>query len=255
MRARSLQLRFHDRASPRRSSRCTRWMASSLTVGPGPACVTASTAGKTFALSPGWSCLAPRIHTIRRAANTSSGTKSASSSCGGYGMPVSRRSIPTPSYIANAGGGALSELDMKTIGELAPTFFADRQARRGLMPPWVNGKNGKEYRATLGTKAIAGIFSVGLEEEYRWKDSVQSERRNPAVGGRWDRAGSASLVHEIQRQARSTAGGCRSSSRSTTGTTTMNAICATKRIWRDVAMVYSQQTATFYGGDEGARQS
>ncbi len=81
---------------------------------------------------------------------------------------------PKAAYIANAGGGALSGLDMKTIGELAPTLFADRQARRGLMPPWANGKNGKEYRAALGRKAIVGIFSVGLEEEYRWKDSVQN---------------------------------------------------------------------------------
>ncbi len=81
---------------------------------------------------------------------------------------------PEAAYIANAGGGALSTLDMKTIGELTPTLFADRQGRSGLMPPWMNGKNGKEYRATLGPKAIAGIFSVGLEEEYRWKDSVQS---------------------------------------------------------------------------------
>ncbi len=78
------------------------------------------------------------------------------------------------SYIANAGGGALSSLDMKTIGEIAPTLFADRQGRHGLMPPWSNGKNGKEYRATLGRKAIAGIFSVGFEDEYRWKDSVQN---------------------------------------------------------------------------------
>ena len=71
---------------------------------------------------------------------------------------------PDASFIANSGGGALSELDMKTIGELAPTLFADRQARRGLMPPWANGKNGKEYRATMGRKAIGGIFSVGVEE-------------------------------------------------------------------------------------------
>jgi type 1 glutamine amidotransferase len=41
------------------------------------------------------------------------------------------------------------------------------------MPPWANGKNGKEYRATMGSKAIGGIFSVGVEEPYRWKDSVQ----------------------------------------------------------------------------------
>ncbi len=81
---------------------------------------------------------------------------------------------PRAAYLANAGGGALSELDMTVIGELAPTLFADRQARRGVMPPWSNGKNGKEYRATMGRKAIAGIVSVGLEEEYRWKDSVQS---------------------------------------------------------------------------------
>lgn len=81
---------------------------------------------------------------------------------------------PEASFLANSGGGALSELDMKTIGDLAPTLFADRQARHGLMAPWMNGKNGKEYASTLGNKAIAGIVSVGLEEEWRWKDSVQN---------------------------------------------------------------------------------
>jgi Hypothetical glycosyl hydrolase 6/Beta-galactosidase trimerisation domain len=81
---------------------------------------------------------------------------------------------PNASYIANAGGGALSSLDMKTIGALAPTLFADRQGRSGIAPPWTNGKNGKEYRSTMGSKAIGGIFSVGIEERYRWKDSVQS---------------------------------------------------------------------------------
>ena len=82
---------------------------------------------------------------------------------------------PNVCFIPNTGGGALSLLDMKTVGELAPTLFADRQARRGLMAPWENGKAAKEYRAALGAKAIGGIFSVGLEEVYRWKDSVQSE--------------------------------------------------------------------------------
>lgn len=81
---------------------------------------------------------------------------------------------PNAAFIANSGGGATSALDMKTIGELAPILFADRQARRGLMTPWSNGKNGKEYRSTMGRKPIGGIFSIGLEEPYRWKDSVQS---------------------------------------------------------------------------------
>jgi hypothetical protein len=81
---------------------------------------------------------------------------------------------PDASYIANAGGGALSDLDMKTIAELSPTMVADRQSRHGLMTPWANGKNGKEYRATMGSKAIAGMFNVGIDDEHRWKDSVQN---------------------------------------------------------------------------------
>jgi Hypothetical glycosyl hydrolase 6 len=80
---------------------------------------------------------------------------------------------PAACYIPNCGGGALSDLDMKTVGSLAPILFADRQARRGLSAPWANGKNAKEYRSTMGSKPIGGIFSVGLEEPYRWKDSVQ----------------------------------------------------------------------------------
>jgi hypothetical protein len=85
-----------------------------------------------------------------------------------------RKIHPAARYIPNSGGGATSQLDMKTVGELAPILFADRQARRGLTAPWANGKNGKEYRSTMGRKPIGGIFSVGTEEPYRWKDSVQS---------------------------------------------------------------------------------
>jgi hypothetical protein len=156
---------------------------------------------------------------------------------------------PEASYIANAGGGALSELDMKTVGELAPTLFADRQARRGLMPPWTNGKNGKEYRATLGRKAIAGIFSVGLEEQYRWKDSVQ----NPAEIRLWVADG---IAHGLRPWF-----------------TKFNAKPIDRRwlpvveqmyVWHHqnerylrnekplarVAMVYSQQSASFYGGEK-----
>ncbi len=86
-----------------------------------------------------------------------------------------RRINPNARYIPNSGGGATTSLDMKTIGQLADILFSDKQARRGVVPPWVNGKRGKEFRATLGRKPIGGIFSMGLEEPYRWKDSVQSE--------------------------------------------------------------------------------
>ncbi|MCC9076703.1 beta-galactosidase trimerization domain-containing protein [Litorilinea aerophila] len=156
---------------------------------------------------------------------------------------------PRARFIANSGGGALSSLDMKTIGELSDTLFADRQARHGLMAPWANGKNAKEYRATLGNKPIGGIFSVGVEEKYRWKDSVQS----PAEIRLWVLDGIANGLrpwftkfagsvydprwlqvveelygwhHRHERYLRNQAPLAR------------------------VALVYSQQTAQFYGGQE-----
>ncbi len=64
---------------------------------------------------------------------------------------------------------------MRVVGERAKILFADRQSRHGIMAPWAVGKNGKEYRAALGDKPVGEIFSVGPEEKYRWKDSVQSE--------------------------------------------------------------------------------
>jgi hypothetical protein len=81
---------------------------------------------------------------------------------------------PDSRVIPNTGGGATSRLDMVEIGALAPMLAADRQARSGLMAPWAIGMNAKEYRAALGPKPVAGLFSVGVEEPYRWKDSVQN---------------------------------------------------------------------------------
>ena len=65
--------------------------------------------------------------------------------------------------------------DKIVMGALSDIFFTDHQARSGMIPPWSNGKRVKELRATMGMKPIGGIFSIGLEEPYRWKDSVQSE--------------------------------------------------------------------------------
>jgi hypothetical protein len=156
---------------------------------------------------------------------------------------------PEASYIANAGGGALSPLDMKTIGELAPILFADRQGRSGVMAPWASGKNGKEYRATLGEKPIAGMVSVGFEEKYRWKDSVQSgdEIRLWMVDGiaqglrpwfikfnakvidrRW-----VPVVEQIYQWHYAN-----------------QAYLRNQKNFARIGMVYSQQTACFYGGEK-----
>ena len=81
---------------------------------------------------------------------------------------------PESSIVPNNGGGATSPLDTVALGQRAPMLAADRQARRGLAAPWLIGKAGKEYRATVGTKPVIGLFGIGLEEPYRWKDSVTS---------------------------------------------------------------------------------
>lgn len=65
--------------------------------------------------------------------------------------------------------------DKLLTGKYSDIFFADQQARKGNMAPWANAKGAKELRAGLGMKPVIGIFSVGIEEEFRWKDSVQSE--------------------------------------------------------------------------------
>ena len=159
---------------------------------------------------------------------------------------------PDACVIPNAGGGAVSSLDMKRIGELAPTLMADHQARRGVMPPWGNGKRGKEFRATMGRKPIVGIFSVGLEEPYRWKDSVQSaaEIRLWAIDGLanglrpWFTKFAGSIndprwlkpVEELYRW-------CHGAER----------YLRNEKPLARVGLVYSQQTAWFHTA-EGARQ-
>ena len=160
-----------------------------------------------------------------------------------------RKINPQARFIPNTGGGALSEFDMKTVGELADTLFADRQARRGTMPPWSNGKNGKEYRAALGRKPIVGIFSVGMEEPYRWKDSVQSEAEIRI----WVADG---IANGLRPWFTKFAGTLRDRRWLNVVDDIYNWAYRSERYLRNdaplarVAMVYSQQTATFYGGEQ-----
>jgi hypothetical protein len=81
---------------------------------------------------------------------------------------------PESSIIPNNGSGASSPLNSIEISRRAPMLAADRQARHGLAAPWLVGKSAKEYRATMGDKPVIGLFGIGLEEQYRWKDSVTS---------------------------------------------------------------------------------
>jgi type 1 glutamine amidotransferase len=79
---------------------------------------------------------------------------------------------PDAFHVPNGIGSPNREL--KTYSDFTPLLCSDSQARRGVIPPWENGKHAKILRTTMGEKPICGIFSVGVEEAYRWKDSVQS---------------------------------------------------------------------------------
>ena len=80
-----------------------------------------------------------------------------------------RKIKPTSRFIPNGFP------DKLLTGKHSDFFFADRQARSGVIPPWTNAIGAKELRPSLGMKPIVGIFSVGFEVEHRWKDSVQSD--------------------------------------------------------------------------------
>ena len=144
--------------------------------------------------------------------------------------------------------------DNVVTGKLSDIFFTDHQGRSGVIPPWSNGKRAKELRATMGMKPLGGIFSVGLEEAYRWKDSVQSEAEIRV----WVAEGTANNMrpwfakfsgviydrrwldvvekvygwhHRCERYLRNTASLAR------------------------VAMVYSEQTERYYGGRKWQERS
>ena len=81
---------------------------------------------------------------------------------------------PNSHDVPNGGNVALNTIDAIELTGRAPMLVADRQGRSGLAEPWLIGKAAKEYRAVVGQKPVIGLFGVGLEERYRWKDSVTS---------------------------------------------------------------------------------
>ena len=132
-------------------------------------------------------------------------------------------------------------------------LFADRQARNGTMPLWINGKYAKEYRAAMGSKPVGGIFSVGLENAYRWKDSVQDapELRAFVADGiangirPWFAKFNAKVIDK-----RSIETGLKP----TTGAGAIEKYLRNTESLARVAMVYSQRTAQRYGGSAAAEK-
>lgn len=80
---------------------------------------------------------------------------------------------PSAFFVGGPTSGAL-EIDPTILTAYSPILISDHQARSGYSPPWHNGCWAKQMRSFMQAKPIVGIFSIGVEEAYRWKDSVQS---------------------------------------------------------------------------------
>jgi hypothetical protein len=80
-----------------------------------------------------------------------------------------RKIKPTARFIPNGFP------DKRITAQYSDIFFVDRQGRSGAIPPWNNGRGAKELRAGgMGVKPLIGIFSIGVEDAPRWKDSVNT---------------------------------------------------------------------------------
>jgi hypothetical protein len=84
-------------------------------------------------------------------------------------------------FIPGSERRGLVDLDGAGLSKRLPLAFCDRQARSVEQTPWAPGPEAwgagrytRELRAFMKDKPVGHIISVGVEEAYRWKDSVQS---------------------------------------------------------------------------------
>ena len=149
--------------------------------------------------------------------------------------------------IPNNGSGALISQDAIEFSKRCPMLVADRQARHGLSLPWAFGKTAKEYRATMSDKPVAGLFGVGLEETYRWKDSVNS----PSEMRIWTLDGIANGIRPWVSKFSGTLHDERwlkPVEDIFQWTKKVEPYLRAREPIASVGLVYSQQTAWFYGG-------
>ncbi|MBB3350068.1 alpha-amylase family protein [Sphingomonas sp. BK069] len=71
--------------------------------------------------------------------------------------------------------GTWGRLDPRRLRRTARALFADRQARSGNAPAWLNGRSAKETACLMPDRPVSGIFAVGeTATPYRFMDSVQA---------------------------------------------------------------------------------
>ena len=90
--------------------------------------------------------------------------------------------------------------DLKTAGELAAIQFTDNQARRGLTPPWTNGRRAKEYRCRDGPEADRRDLQRRPRRTVSLEGFGAERAGDPALGGGGHGQRHAPLGHEVLRR-------------------------------------------------------
>ena len=88
------------------------------------------------------------------------------------GVVASER--PHGRFIPNIGNSSMLDFDLDEVETYCPILFVDHQGRKGVIPIWSAGRDGKRMRGAMGNRPIGLITSTSVEEKWRWKDSVQS---------------------------------------------------------------------------------
>jgi hypothetical protein len=160
---------------------------------------------------------------------------------------------PGARFIANAGGGALSDIDMLELAERSPFLIADRQSRPENGCHWMNGKNAKEFRATMGRKPVLAGINVGICGDHRWMDSTKDINElklwhaEAIIHGMIPRFTKHSGVVYNKRWVDPVVELFGWLAENETALRNLHPIA-------DVSLVYSQQTGRYYGKGEGQRK-
>ena len=124
-----------------------------------------------------------------------------------FGMATIRSINPELELIPNNGSGAVSPLNAIETSRRAPMLAADRQARHGLAAPWLVGKSGKEYRATMGDKPVIGLFGIGPGGAVPLEGQRDQQRGDSHLGAGRDCEWDAAVVHASSRRRCTTSAG------------------------------------------------
>ena len=159
-----------------------------------------------------------------------------------------RKINPDSCVIPNTGGGATSPLDMKTIGELAPILFADRQAPERGDAPLGQRQERQGVSRDDGQQADRRHLQRGRGGGLPLERLGAEPGRDPHLGRRRNRQRPAALVHQVLRHPPRSAAGWASSRTSTGGITASRNTCEMRPRWPAWAWSTRSRPAWFHRG-------